>query len=66
MSLHVFLQLRVAYTMQTLLIPSRPVFVLVIHGWTAPFGNVQVIQKPPHGVLRTGTELRREPAAMAY
>lgn len=37
-----------------------------VHGWTAPFGNLSVIQKLANGVLRTGADMRREGAAMAY
>ena len=35
-------------------------------GWTAPFGNLQVIQRTRSGVLRTGADMRREGAALAY
>jgi len=35
-------------------------------GWTAPFGNLQVIWRTPVGVLRTGADMRREGAALAY
>lgn len=35
-------------------------------GWTANFGNVQMIQRLPNGVLRTGADMRREAAAQAY
>lgn len=38
----------------------------ISEGWTANFGSVQVIQKLPNGVLRTGADMRREAAAMAY
>ena len=35
-------------------------------GWDANYGNVQVIQRLPNGLLRTGADMRREGAAMAY
>ncbi len=35
-------------------------------GWTAPFGNLQVIVRTPGGVLRTGADMRREGAALAW
>jgi gamma-glutamyltranspeptidase / glutathione hydrolase len=35
-------------------------------GWTAPFGNLQVILRTPGGVLRTGADMRREGAALAW
>jgi gamma-glutamyltranspeptidase / glutathione hydrolase len=35
-------------------------------GWTAPFGNLQVIQRTPQGALRTGADMRREGAALAW
>lgn len=35
-------------------------------GWTAPFGGMQVIQRLPSGVLRTGADMRREATALAY
>lgn len=35
-------------------------------GWTANFGSVQMIQKLPNGLLRTGADMRREAAAAAY
>ena len=35
-------------------------------GWTANFGSVQMIQRLPGGMLRTGADMRREAAAMAY
>jgi gamma-glutamyltranspeptidase / glutathione hydrolase len=38
----------------------------VREGWTAPFGNLQVIRRTPEGVLRTGADMRREGAALAY
>jgi len=38
----------------------------VIPGWTAAFGNLQVILRAPNGVLRTGADMRREAAAMAW
>jgi gamma-glutamyltranspeptidase/glutathione hydrolase len=38
----------------------------VATGWTATFGSVQVIQRLPSGVLRTGADMRREAAALAY
>jgi gamma-glutamyltranspeptidase / glutathione hydrolase len=38
----------------------------VIPGWTAAFGNLQVILRTPNGVLRTGADMRREAAAMAW
>jgi gamma-glutamyltranspeptidase/glutathione hydrolase len=40
--------------------------VEVVSGWTANFGSVQVIQRLPNGVLRTGADMRREAAALAY
>ncbi len=40
--------------------------VSVTEGWTANFGNMQVIHRLPTGVLRTGADMRREAAAMAY
>jgi gamma-glutamyltranspeptidase/glutathione hydrolase len=40
--------------------------VEVVPGWTAPFGNVQVIWRLPNGVLRTGADMRREGATAAY
>ncbi|MDO9521453.1 MAG: gamma-glutamyltransferase [Pseudohongiella sp.] len=36
------------------------------YGWTADYGSMQVIQRLPNGVLRTGADMRREAAAMAY
>lgn len=45
---------------------SRGHDIEVIEGWTANFGSVQVIQRLPSGVLRTGADMRREAAAMAY
>jgi gamma-glutamyltranspeptidase len=38
----------------------------VVEGWTANFGSVQVIQRLASGMLRTGADMRREAAAMAY
>jgi gamma-glutamyltranspeptidase / glutathione hydrolase len=35
-------------------------------GWTAPYGNLQVIRREENGVLRTGADMRREGAAAAY
>ena len=35
-------------------------------GWTAPFGNLQIILRTPEGTLRTGADMRREGAALAY
>lgn len=35
-------------------------------GWTAPFGNLQIIYRTPDGLLRTGADMRREGAALAY
>lgn len=35
-------------------------------GWTAPYGNMQVIQRTPQGTLRTGADMRREGAALAW
>ncbi|TVP59893.1 MAG: gamma-glutamyltransferase, partial [Gemmatimonadales bacterium] len=35
-------------------------------GWTAPFGNMMVIRRGPDGVLRTGADMRREGAALAW
>ncbi|MEX2531751.1 MAG: gamma-glutamyltransferase family protein [Gemmatimonadota bacterium] len=35
-------------------------------GWTAPFGNLQIIYRTPEGLLRTGADMRREGAALAY
>lgn len=40
--------------------------VTVVDGWTAPFGNLQIIQRSPDGVVRTGADMRREAAALAY
>ncbi|MFT5937675.1 MAG: gamma-glutamyltranspeptidase/glutathione hydrolase [Pseudohongiellaceae bacterium] len=40
--------------------------VEVVEGWTANFGSVQVIQRLASGMLRTGADMRREAAAMAY
>jgi len=40
--------------------------VEITQGWTANFGSVQVIQRLPNGVLRTGADMRREAAAHAY
>jgi gamma-glutamyltranspeptidase/glutathione hydrolase len=36
------------------------------YGWTADYGSMQVIQRLPNGMLRTGADMRREAAAMAY
>jgi len=38
----------------------------VVDGWTAPFGNLHVIRREANGVLRTGADMRREAAALAY
>lgn len=38
----------------------------IIQGWTANFGNVQIIQRLPNGMLRTGADMRREAAAQAF
>ena len=38
----------------------------VSQGWTAPFGNLQIIRRDANGVLRTGVDMRREAAALAY
>jgi len=38
----------------------------VAQGWTANFGNMQMIHRLPSGMLRTGADMRREGAAMAY
>jgi gamma-glutamyltranspeptidase / glutathione hydrolase len=35
-------------------------------GWTANFGNVQMIYRLPNGILRTGADMRREAAAQAF
>lgn len=35
-------------------------------GYTAPFGNLMIIQRTPAGVLRTGADLRREGASLAW
>lgn len=35
-------------------------------GWDANYGNMQVIWRLPNGILRTGADMRREGAAMAY
>ncbi|MDP2140420.1 MAG: gamma-glutamyltransferase [Gammaproteobacteria bacterium] len=40
--------------------------ISLTEGWTADYGSVQMIQKLPSGVLRTGADMRREAAAMAY
>jgi len=40
--------------------------VEVVYGWTASFGSVQVVQRLASGMLRTGADMRREAAAMAY
>ena len=40
--------------------------VEVTDGWTANFGNMMLIQRLPNGVLRTGADMRREAAAMAW
>ncbi len=37
-----------------------------VSGWTAPFGNMMVIQRLPNGVLRAGADMRREGAALAW
>lgn len=36
------------------------------YGWTADYGSMQVIERLPNGVLRTGADMRREAAAMAW
>lgn len=38
----------------------------IVEGWTAPFGNLQIILRTEDGVLRTGADMRREAAAAAY
>jgi len=40
--------------------------VTQVDGWTAPFGNLQIVRRSPDGVLRTGADMRREAAAAAY
>jgi len=35
-------------------------------GWDANYGNMQVIHRLPNSLLRTGADMRREGAAMAY
>lgn len=40
--------------------------VTPVDGWTAPFGNLQIVRQSPDGVLRTGADMRREAAAAAY
>lgn len=35
-------------------------------GWTAPFGNLMVIRRFPDGTIRTGADMRREGAALAW
>ncbi|HUF74935.1 MAG TPA: gamma-glutamyltransferase [Longimicrobiales bacterium] len=40
--------------------------VEVAEGWTAPFGNLQVIWRLPNDALRTGADMRREGASAAY
>jgi gamma-glutamyltranspeptidase / glutathione hydrolase len=37
-----------------------------IDGWTATFGSVKMIQRTPQGFLRTGADMRREGAALAF
>lgn len=37
-----------------------------VEGWTSNFGSVKMIQRLPNGVLRTGADMRREGAAMAF
>ncbi len=37
-----------------------------VDGWTAAFGNLQIILRTPNGLLRTGADMRREGAAMAW
>ncbi|TVR58929.1 MAG: hypothetical protein EA422_15405 [Gemmatimonadales bacterium] len=37
-----------------------------VDGWTAPFGNLQIVRRSPDGILRTGADMRREAAALAY
>jgi gamma-glutamyltranspeptidase/glutathione hydrolase len=34
--------------------------------WTADFGSLTVIRRMPNGVLRTGADMRREAAALAW
>jgi len=36
------------------------------YGWTAEYGSMQVIERLPNGVLRTGADMRREAAAAAW
>ena len=36
------------------------------YGWTAEYGSMQVIERLPNGVLRTGADMRREAAALAW
>lgn len=36
------------------------------YGWTADYGSMQAIERLPNGVLRTGADMRREAAAMAW
>jgi len=38
----------------------------IAHGWTAPYGNLQVIRREENVVLQTGADMRREGAAAAY
>jgi gamma-glutamyltranspeptidase len=37
-----------------------------VAGWTAPFGNLMIVQRTSSGVLRTGADMRREGAAIAW
>ena len=40
--------------------------VSVEEDWTANFGSLTVIRRMPNGVLRTGADMRREAAALAW
>jgi len=40
--------------------------VEIVAGWTAPFGNLHVVRREANGTLRTGADMRREAAALAY
>jgi len=35
-------------------------------GWTANYGSMQIIQRLPSGVLRTGADMRREASVIAF
>jgi gamma-glutamyltranspeptidase / glutathione hydrolase len=37
-----------------------------VDGWTATFGGLQIIRREANGLLRTGADMRREAASMAY